>query len=69
MISSIGFPEVMASLGCMAIIIFGACVVAWLGYCISSIARAADALERIADALEGDENAEDEDTKKEDGAK
>lgn len=59
MISSIGLPEVMASLGCMAIIIFGACVVAWLGYCISSIARAADALERIADALE-DEDAEEE---------
>lgn len=59
MISAIGFPEVMASLGCMAIIIFGACVVAWLGYCISSIARAADALERIADALE-DEDAEEE---------
>lgn len=55
----IGLPEVMASLGCMAIIIFGACVVAWLGYCISSIARAADALERIADALE-DEDAEEE---------
>lgn len=63
MISSIGLPEVMASLGCMAIIIFGACVVAWLGYCISSIARAADALERIADALE------DEDTEEEGGEK
>ena len=49
----------MASLGCMAIIIFGVCVVGWLGYCISSIARAADALERIADALE-DEDAEEE---------
>ena len=59
MIAAIDLPEVMASLGCMAIIIFGACVVAWLGYCISSIARAADALERIADALE-DEDAEEE---------
>ena len=59
MIAAINPPEVMASLGCMAIIIFGACVVAWLGYCISSIARAADALERIADALE-DEDAEEE---------
>lgn len=59
MMAVIGLPEVMASLGCMAIIIFGACVVAWLGYCISSIARAADALERIADALE-DEDAEEE---------
>ena len=56
MIAATGLPEVMASLGCMAII---ACVVAWLGYCISSIARAADALERIADALE-DEDAEEE---------
>lgn len=59
MIAAIGLPEVMASFGSMAIIIFGACVVAWLGYCISSIARAADALERIADALE-DEDAEEE---------
>ena len=59
MMAVIGLHEVMASLGCMAIIIFGACVVAWLGYCISSIARAADALERIADALE-DEDAEEE---------
>ena len=59
MIAAIALPEVMALLGCMAIIIFGACVVAWIGYCISSIARAADALERIADALK-DENAEEE---------
>ena len=59
MIAAIGLPEAMASLGCMVIIILGACVVAWLGYCISSIARAADALERIADALE-DEDAEEE---------
>ena len=59
MIAAICLTEVMESLGCMAIIILGACVVAWLGYCISSIARAADALERIADALE-DEDAEEE---------
>jgi len=59
MIAEIGLPEVMASLGGMAIILVSACVVAWLGYCISSIARAADALERIADALE-DEDAEEE---------
>ena len=59
MIAAIVFPEVMASLGCMAILIFGACMVAWLCYCISSIARAADALEQIADALE-DEGAEEE---------
>ena len=59
MIAVIGFHEAMVSLGCIAIIILGACVVAWLGYCISSIARTADALERIADALE-DEDAEEE---------
>ncbi|MBP5510858.1 MAG: hypothetical protein J6Z49_08075 [Kiritimatiellae bacterium] len=59
MISAIGFSEVMASLGSMAIIFLCACVVAWFGYCISSIARTADALERIADKLE-DEDAEEE---------
>lgn len=59
MIAEIGLPEVMASLGSMAFIIVGACVVGWLGYCITSVARAADALERIADALK-DEDAEEE---------
>jgi len=49
----------MASLGIMAILILCAGVVAWFGYCITSVARAADALERIADALE-DEDAEEE---------
>ena len=62
MILAIGFPEVMTALGIMAIILLCAFVVAWLGYCISSIVRAADALERIADALE------DEDTEEEEGA-
>ena len=57
MIAAIGFPEVMASLGCAAILVLVACLVSWLVYCISSIPRMADALERIADALE-DEDAE-----------
>ena len=59
MIEEIGLPEVMASLGCVAILLLCAYMVFWFGYCISSIARAADALERIADVLE-DEDAEEE---------
>ena len=59
MIAEIGFSEVLVSFGCMAAILVGAGVVGWLGYCITSVARAADALERIADALE-DEDAEEE---------
>lgn len=55
------FPEVMALLGCIVILVLGMCLVVWLVvwlvYCISSVARAADALERIADALE-DKDAE-----------
>ena len=52
---ALGFPEVMASFGGAVIIFFGICAVGWAGYCITSIARAADALERIADALESDD--------------
>lgn len=56
MMMAVGFPEVMASFGGAMIVFFGACVVGWADYCITSIARAADAQERIADALEkGDE--------------
>lgn len=58
MMATLGFSEVMSVLGIMAIIIFGVVIVSWLGYCISSVARAADALERIADALEKDNNEE-----------
>ena len=39
----------------LAIVFFS---MGWLGYCISSISRAADALERIADALEEDDEEE-----------
>ena len=55
MMMALGFPEVMASFGGAVILVFGICVVGWAGYCITSIARAADALERIADALEDDD--------------
>ena len=54
MLANIGSPEVMASFCGAVVLIFGICAVGWAGYCISSIARAADALERIADALEDD---------------
>lgn len=60
MIMAVGFPEVMASFGGAVIIVFGICAVGWAGYCITSIARAADALERIADALEKDDEEESE---------
>lgn len=58
MMATLGFSEVMSVMGIMAIIIFGVVIVIWLGYCISSVARAADALERIADALEKDNDEE-----------
>lgn len=52
---ALGFPEVMASFGGMVILFVVVCLLGWLAYCITSIARAADALERIADALESDD--------------
>lgn len=58
MMMALGFPEVMASFGGAVILVFGICAVGWAGYCITSIARAADALERIADALEKDNDEE-----------
>ena len=58
MILATGFHEAMMLLGFMAIVVLCAFVVAWLCYCISSIARAADALERIADALEDEDEDE-----------
>ena len=63
MMMALGFPEVMASFGGAVILVFGICVVGWAGYCITSIARAADALERIADALENDDEEESEASK------
>ena len=60
MMMALGFPEVMASFGSAVIIVFGIIVAGWLGYCITSIARAANALERIADALEKDDEEESE---------
>ena len=60
MMMAVGFPEVMASFGGAVILVFGACVIGWAGYCITSIARAANALERIADALEKDDEEESE---------
>lgn len=54
--ATMGFPEFMSALGTGVIIAFAIGAIAWLGYCISSIARAADALERIANALEDDDD-------------
>ena len=53
-------PEFMSVLGMGIMVAFAVCAIAWLGYCITSIARAADALERIADALEKEGEEEDE---------
>ena len=64
MMMALGFPEVMASFGGAVILVFGICVVGWAGYCITSIARAADALERIADALEEDDDEEESEASK-----
>lgn len=61
---ALGFPEVMASFGGAMILVLGICAVGWAGYCITSIARAADALERIADALEEDDDEEESEASK-----
>lgn len=59
MMGAIGLPDFMSviSMGIMIAIVI--CAMGWLGYCISSIARAADALERIADAMEEDDEEKD----------
>ncbi len=57
MIATMGLPEFMSTLGMAIMVAFAVCAIGWLCYCITSIARAADALERIADALE-EEDAE-----------
>ena len=54
--ATMGFPEFMSVFGSGVILAFAIGAIAWLGYCISSIARAADALERIANALEDDDD-------------
>ena len=59
MIATMGIPELMSTLGMGIMVAFAICAIGgWLGYCITSIARAADALERIADALEKDDEDE-----------
>ena len=58
MIATMGLPEFMSTLGMAIMVAFAVCAIGWLGYCITSIARAADALERIADALEEDDEDE-----------
>ena len=50
--------EFMSVLGKGILLAIVFCLLGWLGYCISSISRAADALERIADALEEDDEEE-----------
>ena len=54
--ATMGFPEFMSVFGSGVILAFAIGAIAWLGYCISSIVRAADALERIANALEDDDD-------------
>ena len=56
MIAAMGLPEFMSVLGMGIMVAIAFCAIGWLGYCITSIARAADALERIADALEKDDD-------------
>ncbi len=60
MIATMGIPELMSTLGRGIMVAFAFCAIGWPGYCITSIARAADALERIADALETDDDEESE---------
>ena len=60
MIAAMGIPELMSTMGMGIMVAFAICAIGWLGYCITSIARAADALERIADALEKDDDEESE---------
>ena len=55
MMAAMNIPEFMSTLGMAIMVAFAACAIGWFGYCITSIARAADALERIADALEKDD--------------
>ena len=55
MMAAMNIPEFMSTLGMAIMVAFAVCAIGWLGYCITSIARAADALERIADALEKDD--------------
>ena len=55
MMAAMSIPEFMSVLGMGIMVAFAICAIGWLGYCITSIARAADALERIADALEKDD--------------
>jgi hypothetical protein len=52
----VGVPEFMSVVGFGIILAFAIGAIVWLCYCISSIARAADALERIANALEDDDD-------------
>ena len=58
--ATMGFPEFMSVLGSGVILASTIGAIAWLSYCISSIARAADALERIANALEDDDDDDEE---------
>ena len=58
MMAAICIPEFMSTL-CMGIMdAIAVCAIVWLGYCITSLARAANALERIADAMERDDEEE-----------
>lgn len=63
MIAALGLIETMSAFGVTISTFLVFIFVCWLGYCIHSVARAADALERIADALEEDDEEEDEGNK------
>lgn len=55
MMATLGPLEIMAPIGGAIIVVAVFCAIGWVGYCVNSIARAADALERIVDALEDDD--------------
>lgn len=63
MIAAMGLLEFLPVLGGAFSCAFVVIIIGWLGYCIHSVARAANALERIADALEEDDEDDNEDDK------
>lgn len=69
MMAAMGLLEFLPVLGGAISCAFVVIIIGWIGYCIHSVARAADALERIADALEEDDEEEDEGDKEKGGDK
>ena len=60
MMAATSIHEFMSVLGKGIILTIAFLSIGWLGYCITSIARSADALERIANALEDDDDDDEE---------